>query len=945
MTYLIICDKIKRIIKFFIKKIIYIEKIYKTIKRMQNQKIKRDFQEKNESFLLLREDLDDHESLPKEFTVNEGTTTNIKTNIYPITQKALNSKIYQYFVETNPPILNPKQLSRIIFNTLCPETDKSADNQKNHSIIFDGINVIFSSLPNLEGEKSIPDKQDNSKNIIVSLKLIKEVGLEDYESLIHLYQIVFYKAFKSIGLTKFGKKWLNDQDIKQVAIFKIIGGFKPSLVALSNGISLVVYNTYRIDRQNNLYDYLKRGITNPNERNDIVNSLKDMHILTSHLKEQRLIKISNIDWNSTPSQATFEMVNKNSSQNTKISVADYFQQFHNFTVQRDDPLIETIFNINGEQRIDLFPASCLRITGITEAERKDEHLMNELAQATSMPIDVEKQKLDTLISKMKKNPDTNGMFTKWGIEFNDSLDVTGKILNPPKIMFRTRQSDHAEVDIQTNSKICFRNEIKNVGVAVPPRINAAPLIISPLSCIQDIKSLFIPKIIELSREIGISFLNPDLVEIESVSQNSYRKEILDFICKKGTPSFIIVVFPDVNKERYDIVKQLLTVDLGIPSQFVKSTTLFPKNNTTESNNLLNSRIFSNICLKLLYQITAKTGGICYYVSPSTLPLNNTMIVGIHVEKPRSESLGSIICSMTASYDQTLARYYSDTFIISKSQTKSKSGGISASSSLVFNKEKDIFTTIPPDYISDFIRRAVERYIKQRKLQPKRIIVYRSSVCYPLMKKVKQEEVKAITDIIDSSISLVYIIVQPRNNYKFMLIKDNIKNSEGSQNSKETEKVNLDKKSNLSSECNLDCPKAGTVVTEKINTLGIPEFYVVSNEMCNSKEEDIESLSLLEMHQASLTNTERSAIFNTKNRNKKAMITPTKYTIIHHFPVVWDDDKLAMLTHYLTCEYPNWQGAIRIPCPLMLASKLAELTRSSLNSQKSNESLSDCLHFL
>lgn len=903
---------------------------------MQNQKLKRDLQEKNESYVLLREDLDDYNSLPKTFSLNEGTTTNIKTNIYPITYKNTGSKLFQYSIETDPSISNPKQLSRLIYNSLYPENDKNIDNKKNNPIIFDGVNIIFSSLHDLEGEKSIPDKFDQSKNIKIFVKLIKEINPDDFGSLIYLYQIVFRKAYKSIGLTKFGKKWLDDQDIKQVGNFKIIGGFKPSLVALSCGISFVVYNTYRIDRQGNLYDYLKRGISNTAQRSELINALKEMRILTSHLKEQRVIKISSIDWNSGPSQVTFEMTNKSTSQTTKISIADYFQQFHNFTVQRDDPLIETVFTVNGEQRIDIFPSSCLIISGLTEAERKDENLMNELTQATTISIAAEKQKLDAFISKMKKKPETNEMFTKWGIQFNDSLNVVGRILHPPKILFRTRQSDHAEIDIQTNSQICFRNEIRNVGIALPPRINAVPLIISPSSCLPDIKQVFVPKILELSKEIGISFLNPDLLEIDSASQNSYRKVILDYILQKGTPSFIIVVFPDVNKERYDVVKQLLTVDLGIPSQFVKSSTLFNKTNN-ESTELINPRLFTNICLKLLYQITAKTGGICYYVSPSTLPLNNTMIVGIDVEKSQYDPYGSIICAMTASYDQTLARYYSDTFIISKPQSKSKSAGISSSNSLVFNKEKEGFSTVPSDYISDFISRAVERYIKQRSCPPKRIIVYRSGVCYSQMKSIKQEEVKAITDIIDSSISLVYIIVQTNNNFKFTMINNSAKSQ--NQNSSENKTISGE-------DDNFDCPKAGTVVTENINAYGIPEFYLVSNEICNANNsDDLESLSLLDFHQLSLTKTEKSAIFNNKAGVRKAMVTPTKYTIIHHFPAVWVDEQLAMITHYLTCEYPNWQGSIRIPCPLMLASKLAELSRSCLNSQKPNESLSDCLHFI
>ena len=74
-------------------------------------------------------------------------------------------------------------------------------------------------------------------------------------------------------------------------------------------------------------------------------------------------------------------------------------------------------------------------------------------------------------------------------------------------------------------------------------------------------------------------------------------------------------------------------------------------------------------------------------------------------------------------------------------------------------------------------------------------------------------------------------------------------------------------------------------------------------------------------------------------------SPTRYTIIHHFPVVWSDEHFAKLTHYLTCEYPNWPGSLNVPCPLMLSSKLAEITRTKYGSQNPSDNLEDYLHYI
>jgi hypothetical protein len=103
--------------------------------------------------------------------------------------------------------------------------------------------------------------------------------------------------------------------------------------------------------------------------------------------------------------------------------------------------------------------------------------------------------------------------------------------------------------------------------------------------------------------------------------------------------------------------------------------------------------------------------------------------------------------------------------------------------------------------------------------------------------------------------------------------------------------------------------AGTVVTDQIGAKGVAEFYLIS-------------------HYAN-----------------QGSASPTRYTIIHHAPAVWKDDELILLSHYQTLQYPNWAGSIRVPACLMLASRLAEFSKTRLGSEPAAPALRPFLHYL
>jgi hypothetical protein len=786
---------------------------------------------------LLRSQLGSDDTVPTQFNVTIGSSTTLETNVYPVVPSGAKLALFQYSVETDPEIMSAKLLNHLVHSAICPDGGRRSESARWNSTIFDGSKTLFSVQADLSCQRFLPSKTDPSKGVTVTVKLAKEVPPDNTASLLRIDNTIFRSAYRSVGLQCFRRKWLDDQDTKAAGGFRVIGGFVPVVTSLSSGLSFIVDTTARIDRSGTVYDFLKSAIANVVECRPTADALKELQLVTTHLKRPRLVRVSNIVWDSDPSQRFFDRIDRRTKEAIRMSIADYFQHVHNISVQRDDPIIEMLATVNGATKVECFPASLLKVTGLTEAERRDFQFMRKIREVATISADARKRKLDSFVSKLRSEP-ASTFLARWGLDLGESIWVDGRVLAPPVLKFRSRQLGHSVVDVHNNAQMSFRSDLRNVGVAVPSRLNSPPLVVTPESCAGDVRSEFVPKLMQLARDIDVPFRTPDVLILSNVHHTAYRIEICQHLQTNGTPSFAIVIFPDVNKERYDAVKHLLTVDLGVPSQFVKAQTLFASKAGAGS-----------VHLNLLLQITAKTGGIPYYVSPDTLPLAHTMVIGVAVSR-------GTICALTSSYDQTLSRYKSTTFSI------------------------DSFDgVVPADRFGPFITAAMDRFIQQFGDPPRRVVVFRDGVSYGLMPRLKTDEVPAVRSAVRGA-SLVYCVVQRRSHLKLMAGRGKLMN-----------------------------PAPGTVVSERIGANGVAEFYLISHEA------------------------------------NQGMASPTRYTIIHHFPVTWKDDHFVQLTHYLTCQYPNWSGAIRVPCALMLASKLADLCRLRLSSDHPNECLSEFLHFI
>jgi argonaute-like protein implicated in RNA metabolism and viral defense len=206
------------------------------------------------------------------------------------------------------------------------------------------------------------------------------------------------------------------------------------------------------------------------------------------------------------------------------------------------------------------------------------------------------------------------------------------------------------------------------------------------------------------------------------------------------PPFVVVVLPSADPVRYNGVKDLLTVHLGLPSQFVKAETL-----TGDRSKYTN----------LAIQIASKTGGVPYRVSSSQLKTQHTMVIGLALHAARGT--GAPVAAAVASKNGSLTHFYSDSLMADEADP-----------------------LIPANFIRQFIDQALEAYRTENQGEgPRRVVVYRDGVSYGLMPRVKKQEVAAITEALEVStepISLTFIVAHKHVAIRVLESKGQVQNA-------------------------------------------------------------------------------------------------------------------------------------------------------------------------
>eukprot|EP00922_Rhytidocystis_sp_ex-Travisia-forbesii_P010744 GHVS01015734.1.p1 GENE.GHVS01015734.1~~GHVS01015734.1.p1 ORF type:complete len:485 (+),score=80.90 GHVS01015734.1:1449-2903(+) len=372
-----------------------------------------------------------------------------------------------------------------------------------------------------------------------------------------------------------------------------------------------------------------------------------------------------------------------------------------------------------------------------------------------------------------------------------------------------------------------------------------------------------------------------------------NKKQLDDEDEALEPYLVVVLLPrgKVGDGIYTTLKNFMAKSLrgdggdeegnAIPSQFIANRTLTdPKKLTIAME-------------KIACQIYNKLGGIIW-----VMPRENTNISRMFIGIDSAPVPGSPfnVCAMVSTRDDAMSCYFSDSPRITKD------------------------TII--EGLEHFIPKALRAFIDHSHCIPDQLIVYRDGGGEGELAKVKAFEETAVVNGLKECDKKIR---KWRESVKAKLEKAK---KEGKQKAVKSLQMKVDVLSKdmpkfvfvicnkkvqyrFASDKSNSNPPSGTIfkegVVEKSRSEGGYEFLCIHQEVHSS-----------------------------------ASVTPTRYVVVYNeIPTdQLSEESLQTITLQLSCMYPNWQGMVRVPAPVMLANKLARLSSDLLKGSKTCDIPSD-----
>ena len=333
--------------------------------------------------------------------------------------------------------------------------------------------------------------------------------------------------------------------------------------------------------------------------------------------------------------------------------------------------------------------------------------------------------------------------------------------------------------------------------------------------------------------------------------------------KRKDCKFVIFLINNKTDKLYTPLKKHSLCTKGYISQVIKYESIMRA--------MKNKRGPDSYFSKILLQINNKLGGFNYFLDTDKITNErNIILIGVDTShtwgkknsKYNSKKTG---VAMVATKDKNFSKFYSKNEII--------------------DYDKHYSSAIRRN-ISQFIEEAIKKYIKENKIEPKNIFIYRQGIAHNQLDKIRLE-VLFIEEICKKlKVNYYYVFVNTRTNIKFF----------------EINKVNIN---NYKRQLYKN-PEQGLIILDQVTNKNRFEFY----------------LQPQKVNIGSATPTYFHAAYGNMD-----------------FP-----ELLIKLTYWTTFIYPNWQNSIRVPHVLKMAEKLAIMTASFTKSTL-NEELSDTQAFL
>ena len=438
---------------------------------------------------------------------------------------------------------------------------------------------------------------------------------------------------------------------------KIWNGYSTNVLITERGLLLQIIDKNIMITGLTAYEKMKEisqkygnDIKNENSKKDIMAFFKGRTLITQY-GNYRSYKIGDIDFDRTVENTTFNIEEKDGTQNT-ISIKDYYESKYKIVFKYDDqPLfIEENKNEKNSKLKYLIP-ELLYITGNDELdikEKEDFFLMNK-----KMSTPYEKlKKLTKGISYLTKEekkcivkngenvefPSPKDIKEQWGINFSENfLELRGGVLPLPQIKFFEKNFE----DIKLIS-----GKFKIQKVLTPMTFDEKNCLLLTFRNLVDIAKNDCEQITKSAQAFGLQFSLPELHIIEHTKKNEIIPDLEKINFNSGKKMAMIVLDQNT-RNLYPTIKDYIYSQAGIASQC-----MLHDEQARPNINKFSMSYYSAV----LNQMVVKAQGELFEIKfCDKLSKGKSMIIGIESSRFKDK----IKYHLSASYNENLNKFYND----------------------------------------------------------------------------------------------------------------------------------------------------------------------------------------------------------------------------------------------------------------------------------------------
>ena len=438
---------------------------------------------------------------------------------------------------------------------------------------------------------------------------------------------------------------------------KIWNGYSTSVLITERGLLLQIIDKNIMITGLTAYEKMKEisqkygnDIKNENSKKDIMAFFKGRTLITQY-GNYRSYKIGDIDFDRTVENTTFNIEEKDGTQNT-ISIKDYYESKYKIVFKYDDqPLfIEENKNEKNSKLKYLIP-ELLYITGNDELdikEKEDFFLMNKKMSTPYEKLKKLTKGISYLTKEEKKRIVKNGenvefpspkdIKEQWGINFSENfLELRGGVLPLPQIKFFEKNFE----DIKLIS-----GKFKIQKVLTPMTFDEKNCLLLTFKNLVDIAKNDCEQITKSAQAFGLQFSLPELHIIEHTKKNEIIPDLEKINFNSGKKMAMIVLDQNT-RNLYPTIKDYIYSQAGIASQC-----MLHDEQARPNINKFSMSYYSAV----LNQMVVKAQGELFEIKfCDKLSKGKSMIIGIESSRFKDK----IKYHLSASYNENLNKFYND----------------------------------------------------------------------------------------------------------------------------------------------------------------------------------------------------------------------------------------------------------------------------------------------